>query len=313
MVRHQILIPLLKDLGLIAEEKTEQAVVRVTDDIFKISAKSGDLGVQISKILEETFMGNEGLNESAKSLSGVTTTIDSLNRNFASMSGEFGTITAGFNTKMKEISSYLSNIVDLSEETNLLAINTAIEAARMGARAGGFSVISKSIQELSGKSRKIAGTIEKMIKNVDSILEKSFNSFHSSALEFGKSFDGINLDLDRIVNNIHREIGIVEGSIRETKDLPEIIKNDLHSIIEELQFQDITRQIQQHIVEAVEDLLALNSKNYNEAAAMGQINREELYREIVDKISKHFTVAEEWAAVGMSISETEEESDITLF
>ncbi len=308
---YSVIIPVLKNLSSTAEVKTEEAVLSVTRDIFDISGKSSDLGIRISKILGETFMGDKGLTRSIGDLSAVTSTIDDLNRKFGSLSKDFNSIMDNFHSRMKDINEYLSNIVDLSEETNLLAINTAIEAARMGKNAGGFAVISKAIQKLSGRSRKIAVTIEDMIKDVNSILKKSFNDFSSSSLEFGKVFDGINLKLNSISREIEKETLLVEESIRGTENLPETIKNDLHGIIEELQFQDITRQIQQHIVEAVEDINNRNRTVLSDLGIENHIDEKELAVELIDLIKKRFTVAEEWDAVGMSIPDNTE--DITLF
>lgn len=308
---YALALPVLKDLNTTAESKTEKAVLAVTSDIFDISGKSSDLGTRISKILGEAIMGDKGLNGSIGNLTSVNSTIDTLNSRFSLLSKDFSRIIDNFQTRMKDISEYLSNIVDLAEETNVLAINTAIEAARMGKDAGGFAVISDAIQDLSGRSRGIAGTIDDMIKDVNSIIKKSFNDFSLNSLEFGKIFEGINVKLNNISGEIKQKSIQIEESIRETEKLPETIKNDLHGVIEELQFQDITRQIQQHIVEIVEDLNRMSSRVVSNLGVDNLVEERELSGELIELMKQRFTVAEEWDVIGMSIPDSKE--DVTLF
>ncbi len=61
-------------------------------------------------------------------------------------------ITA-LNEQMKEISSIVKMIADISSQTNLLALNAAIEAARAGEHGRGFAVVASEVRNLAGESK----------------------------------------------------------------------------------------------------------------------------------------------------------------
>lgn len=69
---------------------------------------------------------------------------------------------------LKQINQNIDNIERLSNQTNLLAVNSAIEASHVGSRGAGFSVISREIKQLSGEIQEEAITITSFTGKIQS-------------------------------------------------------------------------------------------------------------------------------------------------
>ncbi|WP_367179405.1 methyl-accepting chemotaxis protein [uncultured Clostridium sp.] len=62
-----------------------------------------------------------------------------------------------------EINNLLASITEISNQTNLLSLNAAIEAARAGQEGKGFAVVAKEIKKLANKSTSIVGDVNRII------------------------------------------------------------------------------------------------------------------------------------------------------
>ena len=97
-------------------------------------------------------------------------------------------------------------IDDVAQQTNILAINASIEAARAGSAGKGFHIIAKEIRNLSEKTQEFATDIEGTISNFNSGLsrvQKNFDSllslldnFQSDLVETGRTFEKNNKELE---------------------------------------------------------------------------------------------------------------------
>ncbi|WP_421684458.1 methyl-accepting chemotaxis protein [Stutzerimonas urumqiensis] len=158
----------------------------------------------------------------------TVSSIDLLANDVTATSGEVGQLA----DKVRDISQVLDVIRSIAEQTNLLALNAAIEAARAGEAGRGFAVVADEVRALAHRTQQSTHEIEQMIGGVQQGAEKAVSAMQSSnerarsTLDVAKAAGDALDEIARAISEIsERNLVIASASEEQAQVAREVDKN----------------------------------------------------------------------------------------
>jgi len=277
---------------LTAQHNQERALMGEFTDLLnecskQFSAQYGEIRHEISRVqsllaeaianLTESFEGMHSQTElqrqlSLKVTSGsndgesmnfdgfVSNTSDVMGRVVESIVGnskmgmELVEVTDNISHRTQEVLGILSEITAIAKQTNLLALNAAIEAARAGEAGRGFAVVADEVRDLSARTSKFSQQINAVMVSMrgsvgqaETAIQRMASQDMTFALESKESIESIVHDMGQ--QNQERA-----KAIDSLGAIATVVEGQVGRAITALQFQDMVSQLINHVLLRVEAL-----------------------------------------------------------
>jgi methyl-accepting chemotaxis protein len=287
----------MKELTSLVIVKTEESALNLTENIFQISNKSSQVGNQISNFLNDMFYGDKSLKSNIDILKSEMKRIDSLITDFTSIKERYTLDMRQIENNVKVINGFLSGIRDVSDRTGLLAINSSIEAARVGTAGKGFSVLAGEIHGLAKSSKDISLQIDDIVKIISETVGESFRFLESEISNSLEELSQTQADLNSISTNLTDKVSDVEDHVKDSDNLSKTVTAQLNNVSVNMQYQDITRQILEHIMGTL--YFYRTKLEENDSRMIAQNDKKEKKETIIKQASAFFTIEDEWKLFGL--------------
>lgn len=151
-------------------ESVEVIVTAVNELSYGIKDVANNAQLTTTELDQVNNLTREGIeitNNSVKEIENLSVTID-----------DAANVIANLSEKSDEIASVVDTIRGIAEQTNLLALNAAIEAARAGEQGRGFAVVADEVRTLASRTQESTQNIQQIIESLHSGVKQAVSSIN---------------------------------------------------------------------------------------------------------------------------------------
>lgn len=239
---------------------TVDAMLSFAQEMVELTDKSSGMATDVAKEAEQ---GKKAGADAEKKMASINESMGSSNE-----------MVANLVSQLEKIGGFVDIIKDIASQTNLLAFNAAIEAARAGDAGRGFAVVADEIRKLAENSSKSAVDIANIVKKVESESQDTITSMKDGMKMLGDGSEVIQTAL-AAMEKISTGIVDISDSVEELDKKADIlsangqeVKTQLTTVVDSShENQESTEKVNFSIDGTIEALnkLASSSKELGEA------------------------------------------------
>ncbi|MEN6586901.1 MAG: methyl-accepting chemotaxis protein [Sulfuricella sp.] len=204
---------------------TAAAVEEMASSIASVTESTESMRQLANSSQEQAHEGNASISK----LAGEVGQVENAVKEIAASVGQFVQSTT-------TITNMTRQVKDIADQTNLLALNAAIEAARAGEQGRGFAVVADEVRKLAEKSGQAASEIDAVTQsigqysvNVDKAIHQGMNSIEASQ-EMMKTVALILTGTTETVTRVNQGMGNIALSAREQRSASDEIAKHVENI-----------------------------------------------------------------------------------